>query len=229
MDHPQVDRRGLIAWRRRGPRPGLEPGPGRQARPRGGPTHGKVRGASGEGVQVFKGVRYGSRHRRRGTLHAAPAAQALDRRRRRPGLRRGLPAGQARGRRVTAEDCLFLNVWTPATGKTRRRREAAGDVLHPRRRLLHRLGRQPLVRRDQAGQARRRRGGHGQPPPQRLRLPVPGPPVRRPERGRQRQCRPAGPGAGPAMGARQHRRVRRRSRATSCCSASRAAAPRSPP
>jgi para-nitrobenzyl esterase len=83
-------------------------------------THGKIRGIRVEGVNIFKGIPYGGR-------------VSGDRRFRRPAplepwtgvreaLQLGAPAIQAprRGEPDPAEDCLFLNVWTPANDNTKR-------------------------------------------------------------------------------------------------------------
>ena len=47
-----------------------------------------------------------------------------------------------------SEDCLRLNVWTPAVG---RGAQASGDGVFSRRRIPHRLGRRRAVRRPRAG------------------------------------------------------------------------------
>jgi para-nitrobenzyl esterase len=83
-------------------------------------THGKIRGIRTEGVNIFKGIPYGGR-------------VSGDRRFRRPAplepwtgvrevLQLGAPAIQAprRGEPDPAEDCLFLNVWTPANDNKKR-------------------------------------------------------------------------------------------------------------
>ncbi|BBE16531.1 thermostable carboxylesterase Est50 [Aquipluma nitroreducens] len=83
-------------------------------------THGKIRGIRTEGVNIFKGIPYAGR-------------VSGDRRFRRPApldpwtgvrdaLQLGAPAIQAprRNEPDPSEDCLFLNVWTPANdGKKR--------------------------------------------------------------------------------------------------------------
>jgi len=82
-------------------------------------THGKIRGIRTEGVNIFKGIPYAGR-------------VSGDRRFRRPapleswtGVRDALQLGapsiqNSRGLPAPAEDCLFLNVWTPANdGKKR--------------------------------------------------------------------------------------------------------------
>jgi len=79
--------------------------------------YGKVRGAEVDGIKVFKGVRYGADTAPRRFLRALPprpwtgVADALA---------YGPACPQTKTREQTSEDCLFLNVWTPALdGKTR--------------------------------------------------------------------------------------------------------------
>ena len=82
------------------------------------------------------------------------------------------PAARCRGFKASgpeSEDCLYLNVYTPARG----RRAPAGAVLDPRRRLQPRLGLAAVVRRRAARGARRRGGRDHQLSPRRARLPVP--------------------------------------------------------
>ena len=76
-------------------------------------SNGPVRGYTNSGVKVFKGVRYGADT---GPLRfekpAAPApwsdvAEAVD---------YGAACPQSGDREPVSEDCLFLNVWTPALG-----------------------------------------------------------------------------------------------------------------
>jgi len=114
MDHPNVDRRGLIAGA--GAALALASTPALAARP--GPvvttTAGKVRGASGDGVQVFKGLRYGADT---GPLRFMPPQPP------KPwtGVVDALvfgaaspQSGKGEDGETLSEDCLFLNVWTPA-------------------------------------------------------------------------------------------------------------------
>jgi para-nitrobenzyl esterase len=83
-------------------------------------AHGRIRGLRNEGVSVFRGIPYAGR-------------VSGDRRFRRPAeleswtgvrdaLQLGAPAIQAprRGEPDPAEDCLFLNVWTPANDSQKR-------------------------------------------------------------------------------------------------------------
>lgn len=79
--------------------------------------HGPVRGYVDAGVRVFKGVRYGAdTGPRRFQPPVAPAAwiEPAD-------AHAYGPAAPQRGiREPTSEDCLFLNVWTPALDAGRR-------------------------------------------------------------------------------------------------------------
>jgi len=82
-------------------------------------THGKIRGIRTEGVNIFKGIPYAGK-------------VSGDRRFRRPApldpwtgvrdtLQLGAPSIQnSRGLPAPAEDCLFLNVWTPANDNKKR-------------------------------------------------------------------------------------------------------------
>ena len=101
---------------------------------------GRVRGAVDNGVYVFKGIRYGAdtaARRFQPPLPPEPWADVRD------ALEYGPMSPQpSRSNEKASEDCLFLNVWTPAL---RDGAEAPGDVLHPRRRLLERLGLEPAL------------------------------------------------------------------------------------
>ncbi|XAZ81994.1 carboxylesterase family protein (plasmid) [Fibrella sp. ES10-3-2-2] len=83
-------------------------------------THGRLRGARQEGVTIFKGIPYGGRvsgdRRFRRPTSLAPWTGVRD------ALQFGAPAIQAlrRNEPAPAEDCLFLNVWTPASDNRKR-------------------------------------------------------------------------------------------------------------
>jgi len=113
MDHLHLDRRGLIAGA--GAALALASGPAlAAARP--GPvvatTYGKVRGAAGDGVQVFKGVRYGADT---GPLRFMPPQPPKPWSGEADALTYGpaCPQGKGEDGEVLSEDCLFLNIWTP--------------------------------------------------------------------------------------------------------------------
>ena len=88
------------------------------ARPIAATRHGRVRGTDQDGIKVFKGIRYGADTAPRRFLPPLP-----------PEPWSGIadateygPASPQRGARErTSEDCLFLNVWTPALRDGRRR------------------------------------------------------------------------------------------------------------
>jgi para-nitrobenzyl esterase len=83
-------------------------------------THGKIRGIRTEGINIFKGIPYGGsvsgnrRFRRPAPLEPWTGV--------REALQLGAPAIQAprRGEPDPAEDCLFLNIWTPANDNKKR-------------------------------------------------------------------------------------------------------------
>ena len=87
-------------------------------------THGKIRGIRQDGVNIFKGIPYGGRisgdRRFRRPAPLQPWTGVRD------ALRLGAPAIQppdgSRGINEPAknEDCLFLNVWTPANDNKKR-------------------------------------------------------------------------------------------------------------
>lgn len=83
-------------------------------------VHGKLRGIRQEGVTIFKGIPYGgkvsgdNRFRRPAPVVSWSGV--------RDALQLGAPAIQSsrRGEPAPAEDCLFLNVWTPANDNKKR-------------------------------------------------------------------------------------------------------------
>lgn len=82
-----------------------------QSRPVARTEHGRVRGLTNAGVHVFKGVRYGADTR---PMRFRPPQRP----RRWSGVRDAIEYGASCPQRSeqprTSEDCLFLNVWTPA-------------------------------------------------------------------------------------------------------------------
>lgn len=79
---------------------------------------GKVRGASGDGVHAFLGIRYGSDtgpRRFMPPLAPPPWSGVVD------ALAYGPACPQIAGTEPMSEDCLFLNVWTPAIRTDARR------------------------------------------------------------------------------------------------------------
>ena len=111
-------------------------------------------------------------------VHAARGAGAVDRRARRPGVRRGgaaepVPSGRQRE----------LPLPQRVDAGPGRRRPAPGHGLAARRRLQRRLGVVRHLRRRQPVQPERRGRRHHQPPPQHLRVGVPGRAGRRRVRG----------------------------------------------
>ena len=143
---------------------------------------GKIRGAVESGVHVFRGIPYGAptggANRFLPPAPPAPWTGVLDAARFGAGspqpTRGEAPAGsplahlftpgqpltEAQTPPANSEDCLFLNVWTPGA----RSRQAPGDGLVSRRRLQHRVGLEPALRRHQPVPPRRRGAGDGQPP-----------------------------------------------------------------
>jgi para-nitrobenzyl esterase len=79
--------------------------------------YGRVRGLVADGVLVFRGIRYGSDTRPRRFQRALPPVPWS-------GVtnatRYGPAAPQTRAEEPTSEDCLFLNIWTPALDRARR-------------------------------------------------------------------------------------------------------------
>lgn len=79
--------------------------------------HGRVRGTREDGVLVFRGIRYGADtgpRRFRAASPPEPWREIAD------ATRYGRAAPQTRAGEPTSEDCLFLNVWTPALDAARR-------------------------------------------------------------------------------------------------------------
>ncbi len=80
-------------------------------------AHGRVRGIRENGVLVFKGIRYGADTRQTRFGRALPpqpwrdVVSATD---------YGAAAPQTHADEAFSEDCLFLNVWTPALDRARR-------------------------------------------------------------------------------------------------------------
>ncbi|KHL26524.1 carboxylesterase [Croceibacterium mercuriale] len=80
-------------------------------------VHGRVRGLREDGVLVFRGVRYGADTAATRFRRAVPPASwsnVADAR------HYGAATPQTRAAEPTSEDCLFLNVWTPALDGRRR-------------------------------------------------------------------------------------------------------------
>ncbi len=82
-------------------------------------VHGKLRGIRQEGVNIFKGIPYGGKvsgaNRFRRPAPVDPWSGVRD------ALELGAPAMQGGGfGPAPAEDCLFLNVWTPANDNKKR-------------------------------------------------------------------------------------------------------------
>lgn len=92
-----------------------------RSRPTGDPvvatTAGRIRGLRENGVLVFRGVRYGADTRNFRFAAPAPPApwQGIV-----PATAYGPAAPQTSASEATSEDCLFLNVWTPALDAGRR-------------------------------------------------------------------------------------------------------------
>lgn len=101
-----------------------------QTSPEAATTAGRVHGAVVEGVNVFKGVRYGATTEGRRFMPPLPAspwagvAPALDYAAQSPQLQAGDGGGLYRSwanPRPLSEDCLFLNVWTRGLRDRRKR------------------------------------------------------------------------------------------------------------
>ena len=79
--------------------------------------YGRVRGLREQGVLVFRGVRYGADtapRRFQAALAPAPWRGVAD------AAAYGAAAPQTKAEERTSEDCLFLNIWTPALDGARR-------------------------------------------------------------------------------------------------------------
>jgi len=84
--------------------------------------YGRVRGAQGDGLVRFRGIPYGGSVSGQNRFKAAPPPSPW------PGVRDALefgapsmqPGPQRRNEPPDAEDCLFLNVWTPAADGRKR-------------------------------------------------------------------------------------------------------------
>ncbi|MFY7834992.1 MAG: carboxylesterase/lipase family protein [Novosphingobium sp.] len=79
--------------------------------------HGRVRGLREGGVLVFRGVRYGADTQTTRFARAALPAPWQDIA---PATAYGAAAPQTHADEPVSEDCLFLNVWTPALDNARR-------------------------------------------------------------------------------------------------------------
>ena len=136
---------------------------------------------------------------------------------------RGWEPGGRQSGPATSEDCLYLNVWTPAKSAERTRARAGLDL---RRRVHCGLHFRAQLQRRAAGPEGRGAGQHHLPRRAARFSGAPGI-ERRKHAPRFGQLRPAGHDRGPAVGAEEHRGIRRRSRAGSRSSANRPAASRS--
>jgi len=79
--------------------------------------YGRLRGTREHGALVFRGVRYGADTRPRRferALQPGPWLDIVD------ALHHAPAAPQTRAEEPTSEDCLFLNIWTPALDRGRR-------------------------------------------------------------------------------------------------------------
>jgi para-nitrobenzyl esterase len=110
-----IDRRALIAAMVATPAfVGASPSSGD---PIGTTSHGRVRGTREQGVLVFRGIRYGADTAPRRFRRALPPTPW-------PGIadatRFAAAAPQTKAEEPISEDCLFLNLWTPALDAARR-------------------------------------------------------------------------------------------------------------
>ncbi len=108
-----IDRRAVLA--------GLAATPVLTAAARGDPiattTFGRVRGVREGGVLAFRGIRYGADTSTRRFQRALPPTSWRDVA---DATRYGAAAPQTKAEEPTSEDCLFLNIWTPALDAGRR-------------------------------------------------------------------------------------------------------------
>ncbi|MBI4910643.1 MAG: carboxylesterase/lipase family protein [Acidobacteria bacterium] len=84
-------------------------------------AYGRIRGAMGDGVATFKGVPYAGSVSGANRFKPAPPLQPWTGVR--DALQFGAPScqpGQRRNEPPQSEDCLFLNIWTPAPDKRKR-------------------------------------------------------------------------------------------------------------
>jgi para-nitrobenzyl esterase len=84
-------------------------------------AHGRVRGFQGEGLATFKGIPYAGSVSGVNRFKAAPPMKPWTGVR--DALKLGAPAiqpGQRRNEPAPDEDCLFLNIWTPASDARKR-------------------------------------------------------------------------------------------------------------
>jgi para-nitrobenzyl esterase len=79
---------------------------------------GKVAGVKSKGVHVFKGIPYGADTR---TTRFLPPAPPVAWKKSRDALSYGPSCPQPGSRETMSEDCLYLNVWTPALRDGRKR------------------------------------------------------------------------------------------------------------
>ncbi len=79
--------------------------------------YGRVRGTVDRDVLVFRGVRYGADTRAWRFAHAVPPTPWNDIA---DATHYGAASPQTKATEATSEDCLFLNVWTPALDASRR-------------------------------------------------------------------------------------------------------------
>ena len=167
--------------------------------------NGLVQGTSEDGLTVYRGIPF-----------AAPPVGDLRWRAPQPaakweGVRQAAkfapgPIQSGRPPSGTSEDCLYLNVWTPAKSA---KRSHPGARLDLRRRIRRGGHLRTELQRRETGQEGRGAGQHRLP---RRAARIPGAPgtERREHEPRFGELRPAGYDRGSPMGAEEHRRIRRR-------------------